>query len=115
LSALENPSEKRKDASPKRKVTLMFINSVIDVNASLEPRLGMKKFFYTKRGSRQVPKIEGLSFQKSSEESSSADRKLSTEYAGTMKVYHKKLDETQEQRCDRFGTLIISGSKDHRV
>lgn len=85
--------------------------------ASLEPRFNMKKLL-NKRKSKQIPNIDGLSYNKSSDsDSSSVDRKLSTEYAGTMKVFHRKLEETDQNdgRWDRFGTLIISGSKDHRI
>lgn len=90
--------------------------------ASLEPRRNNFKHLMNKRNSKQAPRIKGLSFNRSSSSSggsrssSSSDRKLSSEYAGTMKVYHKKLEDTQyEGRWDRYGTLIISGSKDHKI
>jgi hypothetical protein len=88
-----------------------------EVLASLEPRDNKIKSLLAKRNSKQTPQIEGLSYRKMwDSESDSMGRKLSSEYAGTMKVFHKKLDDTQNDgRCDRFGNLIISGSKEHRI
>ena len=82
---------------------------------SVEPHSNMKQLLdkrYTKFG----PAIEGLSYQKSRSGSSSPKRQLSSDYWGTTKVRCRKLEEVpNEGRIDRFGTYIISGSKDHRI
>lgn len=81
----------------------------------MEPQNKMKTLL-DKRNTKFGPQIEGLSYRKSQSGSSSPNRQLSSDYWGTTKVRHRKLEETtNDRRWDRFGTLIISGSKDHRI
>ncbi|CAI2375717.1 unnamed protein product [Moneuplotes crassus] len=105
----------RKSKARKKKNYKNNIGKQNDLMQSHEVNYNMKSLL-SRRHTKVAPAIEGLSYKKSNSRSSSPNRELSSEFCGTAKPHYRKLEETQaEGRCDRFGTLIISGSKEHRI